>query len=371
MSREILGLIPQQRKEQYRIKSLVEIVRKGELLVVVGDVSAEALVSSGVILRALRTLGIDFEFYLAVDPVDFSQLNNKVIGVEAYIQNCVGCLELAELRSKKHSQHVFHVVLDLVRELVTLSREEYTLLLSSALTKYTPRSLASNLSQEVQELVSNMESSGILREVVAPKLIGWGSMPLEDVVRYSVDTCVLKYFGKPVSKVTESDIARELKVESLKSLEDRTYVPNYDAGIMDLYEAAYIIEYATDVEGPEYTAFMPLNYDYFLWAIRTFRESVESIRKCIDSFLEKRFEREGPFYTIECDSEASGTVVTKILRGLKLIEENAVVVHRVAGEFYVPIQTLTRTQKIKLAGSRIEGGYAVVDSGTLAKIQRA
>ncbi|MEM2196798.1 MAG: hypothetical protein QW290_06940 [Sulfolobales archaeon] len=371
MSREILGLIPQQRKEQHRIKSLIEIVRKGEPLVVVGDVNAEALVSSGVILRTLRTLGIDFEFYLAVDPVDFSQLNNKVIGVEAYIQNCVNCLELAELRSRKYSQHVFYVVLDLVRELVTLSREEYTLLLSSALTKYTPRSIAGNLSQEVQELAGSMVSSGVLREVSAPKLIGWSSMPLEDVVRYSVDACVLKYFGKPVSKVTEGDIARELKVDSLKSLEDKTYVPNYDAGIVDLYEAAYVIEYATDVEGPVYTAFMPLNYDYFLWAIKTFRESIEIIRKCIDTFLEKRFEREGSFYVIECDFEASATVVTKILRGLKLIEENAIVVLRVADKFYIPLQTLTRAQKARLSGSKLEGGYAVVDSSTLAKIQRA
>lgn len=366
-----MGLIQQQRREQQRVKSLSDIVRKGELLVVVGDVSAEALISSGVILRALRTLGVDFEFYLAIDPVDFSQFGNKVIGIEAHIQNCVNCLELSDFKPRRASQHVFHVVLDLVRELITLTREEYTLLLSSALAKYTPRPSSGGLGQEVQELISVMASSGILKEMIAPRLIGWSLLPLEEVVRYSVDACVLKYFGRPISKVTESDVAKELRVESLKTLEDKTYIPNYDAGIVDFYEAAYIIEHTIDVEGPEYAVFMPLNYDYFLWATRAFRGSVGRLRECVDSVLERRFEREGPFYILECDLEASGTVVTKMLRGLKLIEDNSIAVYRAADKFYVPLQLLTRSQRVKLSGSKVEGGYTIIDGSTLARLHKS
>lgn len=365
-----MGLLPQQRKEQQRVRNLSEIVRKGESLVVVGDVNAEALISSGIILRALRSLGVDFEFYHTADPVDFSRLSERVIGIEAFIQNCVNCLEIAEFKPRKHSQHVFHVVLDLVREFITLSREEYTLTLSSALTKYTPRALAAGLSYEVQEFVNDMVASGIVKEMVAPRFIGWGLIPLEEVVRYSVDTCVLKYFGKPIGKVTEGELARELRLESLKPLEDKTYVPNYDAGVLDFYDAAYIIEYAVDIEGPEYVVFMPLNYDYFLWTVKSFRESIEHVRRCLDSFIEKRFERGGVFYILDCDYSAPGTVVTKILRGLKLVEDSAIVVFRIADKYYVPLQILTRTQRMKLAGSRIEGGYAVVDGATLTKIQR-
>ncbi len=359
----------QQRRERRGARSLSELVREGELLVVVGDVGAESLISSGIILRALRTLGVDFEFYLSIDPVDFGQLKGRVVGVDAHLENCATCLELAEPRPRKPSQHVFRAVLDLLREDVSPSKEEYVLLLSSALAKYTPRSLRGALSEEVKELARDMVSSGIVREVVAPRLIGWGSMPLEEVVRYSVDACLLRYFGRPTARVAESEVARELGVESLKELEDRTYVPNYDAGVLDLYEAAYVIEHAVDVEGPEYAASMPLNYGYFLWAVRRFRESVVHLRECVDAFLEKRSVREGPFYVLECDPKASGTVLTKVLRGLRLIEENSVVVYRVAGKYYAPLQSLSRAQRVGLSGSKTEGGYAVLDSSTLGKLR--
>ncbi len=359
----------QQRRDRRRIRSLSELVQEGERLVVVGDVSAEPLVSSGVILRALRTLGIDFEFYLSTDPVDFGRMKERVVGVEAHIQNCATCLELADLKPRRASRHVFHVVLDLLREEVAISKEEHVLLLSSALTRYTPRPLAGAPEQEVQELVKSMVASGIVKEVVAPRLIGWGSMPPEEVVQRSVDACVLRYFGRPAARVTESDVARELGVGSLKELEDRTYVPSYDAGVLDLYEAAYVIEYAIDVEGPEYAVSMPLNYSYFLWAVRAFRESAERLRECVDSVLERRFEREGPFYILECDPEASGTVVTKILRSLKLIEEGSLVVYRAAGKYYTPLQPLARSQRVRLSGSRIEGGYAVLDGSALGKLR--
>ena len=365
-----MGLVAQQRRDPQKARNLSELVRKGESLAVVSDISAEALVSSGVILRALRTLGVDFEFYLTTDPVDPAQLSVKVIGVEAYIQGCANCVELAEPRPRKTPQHVFHAALSMVREVVPPSREEYVLLLSSALTKYTPRSLASGFSPELQELVSELQSSGVIREVLAPRLMGWGAMPLEEVVRYSIDTCVLKYFGKPVGRVTESDIVRELRVDSIASLEDKTYVPNYEAGVLDLYEAAYVIEYAVDAEGPEYVAFMPLNYSYFLWAVRAFRASVEAMRECLDTFLEKSFELEGGFYVMECDTRASGTVLTKILRGLKLIEDSASVVYRTSDGYYVPLQLLSRPQRAKLSGSEVRGGYAILDRSSFLKLQK-
>ncbi|MCS7099774.1 MAG: hypothetical protein NZ925_05480 [Sulfolobales archaeon] len=336
----------------------------------VGDVGAEALVSSGILLRALKTLGVSFEFYTTVDPVDFSKLDRGVLGVEAYVQNCANCVELADLKPRKTSRHIFHVVLEIVRELTTLFKEEHILLLSSALAKYTPRSLAGSLGQEVLEFISDMVNSGTIREVVAPKLIGWGSVPLEEVVRYSVDFCVLKYFGKSVSKVAESDVVRELKIESLKSIEDKTYVPSYDAGVLDLYEATYVIEYAIDVEGPEYAAFMPLNYSYFLWVTKAFRESIERLSACLDSALGKRLEREGDFYILDCELKTSATVATKILRGLKIIEGGASAVYRAESKYFVPLQILTRTQRAKLAGSKVVGGYAEVSASTLSKISK-
>lgn len=367
-----MGLIPQQRKDQLKVRNLSELVRRGELLVVVGDVTAESLISSGVLLRALRTLGVDFEFYLTVDPVDFGQLTNRVVGVEAYIRNCLNCVELAELKARRESPHVFRVVLEMVRDLVTLTREEYVLLLSSALTKYTPRSLASGLSEELLEFVGELANSGVIREVIAPRLIGWGTLPLEEIASYSVDMCALRFFGKqPADKVTEVDIARELKVESLKALEDRTYTPTFDAGILDAYEAAYIIEYLIDVEGPEYAVFTPLNYSYFLWAVRSFRSSTKSIRKCVDMFLEKSFDRKGQFYVLECDIGSSGTVVTKILKGLRLIEENAFVAFRVSDNYYIPLQLLTRSQRAKLSGTKTIGGYAILDNAALLKLQKS
>ncbi|MCX8184850.1 MAG: hypothetical protein RMI56_00465 [Sulfolobales archaeon] len=365
-----MGFTAQQRRDQHRLKNLSEQIRRGEFQVVVGDINAEALISSGILLRTLNALGVSFEFFTVVDPVDFSKLDGRVIGVEAYIQNCANCVELADLKPRKTSQHIFHIVLELVKELATLFREEYTLLISSALARYTPRSLTESLSREVLEFINDMVSSGAIREVVTPKLIGWGSLPLEEVVRYSVDTCVLKYFGKPVSKIVESEIARELKVESLKHIEDKTYVPNYDAGILDLYEAAYIVEHTVDVEGPEYTAFTPLNYSYFLWAVKAFRESIEQLSRCLDAVLGRRLEREGAFYILDCDLKTSATVATKILRGSRLIEESASVAYRVADKYFVPLQLLTRTQRAKLSGSRVVGGYVEVGIDTLSKIQK-
>lgn len=367
-----MGLTPQQKKEQPRARSLSELVRKGEYLVVVGDVTAESLISSGVLLRTLRTLGMDFEFYLAIDPVDFGQLTNRVIGVEAYIRNCLNCVELAELKVRKESPHVFRVVLEMIRDLITLTREEYVLLLSSALTRYTPRSLVGSLNSELIEFVNELISNGVIKEVVAPRLIGWGVLPLEEIVSYSVDICVLRFFGKQsADKITEVDVARELKVESLRALEDRTYIPTFDAGILDVYEAAYIIEYLIDVEGPEYAVFAPLNYSYFLWAVRSFRSSIKDIRKCLDMFLEKSFERRGQFYILECGVESSGTVVTKILKGLRLIEENSVVVFKISDSYYVPLQLLTRSQRTKLSGTKTVGGYAILDSNTLLRLQKS
>jgi len=367
-----LGLIPQQKREQPKTRSLSELVRKGEYLVVVGDVTAESLISSGVLLRTLRTLGMDFEFYLTVDPVDFGQLTNRVIGVEAYIRNCLNCVEIAELKARKDSPHVFGVVLEMIRDLVTLTKEEYVLLLSSALTRYTPRSLVGSLSDELIEFAGELVSSGVIKEAVTPRLIGWGMLPLEEIVSYSVDTCVLRFFGKqPADKITEVDIARELKVESLRTLEDRTYIPTFYAGILDVYEAAYIIEYLIDVEGPEYAVFTPLNYSYFLWAVRSFRSSIKDIRKCLDMFLEKSFDRRGQFYVVECGVESSGTVVTKILKGLRLVEENSIVVFRISDNYYVPLQLLTRSQRTKLSGTRTVGGYAVLDSNSFLKLQKS
>jgi hypothetical protein len=277
-------------------------------------------------------------------------------------------VELAELRSRKLSQHVAPAVVESLKDVVTVASEEYVLLISSALTKYTPRSLFEGPSQELLDVVAEAVEVGAIREVTAPKLLGWGSLPLEEVVRYSVDLCLLRYFGRAVDRVSEQDVARELGVESLKSIEGRTYVPTRDIGVADLYEAAYVLEYSVDVEGPEYMAFTPLNYSYFLWAIRGFRRSLEYVRRCLDTFLERRYERLEKFYTLECDPRTSATVVTKILRGLKLIEADAIAAFRVSGRYYLPLQLLQKQQRASLAGFKRDRGYAVLDVEGLGKL---
>ncbi len=363
-----MGLTQHSRREGPRARSLSEILHREKQLAVVGDVNAESLVASGVLLRALRTLGVDFEFYTTVDPVNLDTLGFQVVGVGAYAQDCLSCVELAELRSRKLSQHVAPAVVESLKDVVTVASEEYVLLISSALTKYTPRSLFEGPSQELLDVVAEAVEVGAIREVTAPKLLGWGSLPLEEVVRYSVDLCLLRYFGRAVDRVSEQDVARELGVESLKSIEGRTYVPTRDIGVADLYEAAYVLEYSVDVEGPEYMAFTPLNYSYFLWAIRGFRRSLEYVRRCLDTFLERRYERLEKFYTLECDPRTSATVVTKILRGLKLIEADAIAAFRVSGRYYLPLQLLQKQQRASLAGFKRDRGYAVLDVEGLGKL---
>jgi hypothetical protein len=191
-----LGLAQHSRKEVPKARSLSEILHKERQLAVVGDVSAESLVASGVLLRALRTLGVDFEFYTTVDPVNLDTLGIQVVGVGAYVQNCPSCVELAELRSRKASQHVAPAIVESLKEVVTVAPEEYVLLISSALTRYTPRSLFEGPNQELMEVVTEAVGAGAVREVTAPKLLGWGLLPLEEVVRYSVDLCLLRYFGR-------------------------------------------------------------------------------------------------------------------------------------------------------------------------------
>ena len=363
-----MGLAQHSRKEVPKARSLSEILHKEKQLAVVGDVSAESLVASGVLLRALRTLGVDFEFYTTVDPVNLDTLGVQVVGVGAYVQDCLNCVELAELRSRRPPQHVVPAVVESLRDVVTVAPEEYALLISSALTKYTPRSLFDGPSQELLEVIAEAVEVGAVKEVTTPKLLGWGSLPLEEVVRYSVDLCLLRYFGRAVDRVSEQDIARELGVESLKSIEGRTYLPTRDIGVVDLYEAAYVLEYSVDVEGPEYTAFTPLNFSYFLWATRGFRRSLEYVRRCLDAFLERRYDRLEKLYTLECDPGASATVVTKILRGLKLIDADALVAFRVSGRYYLPLQLLQRQQRVGLAGFKRERGYAVLDAEGLGKL---
>lgn len=363
-----MGLAQHSRKEVPKARSLSEILHKEKQLAVVGDVSAESLVASGVLLRALRTLGVDFEFYTTVDPVNLDTLGVQVVGVGAYVQDCLNCVELAELRSRRPPQHVVPAVVESLRDVVTVAPEEYALLISSALTKYTPRSLFEGPSQELLEVIAEAVEVGAVKEVTTPKLLGWGSLPLEEVVRYSVDLCLLRYFGRAVDRVSEQDIARELGVESLKSIEGRTYLPTRDIGVVDLYEAAYVLEYSVDVEGPEYTAFTPLNFSYFLWATRGFRRSLEYVRRCLDAFLERRYDRLEKLYTLECDPGASATVVTKILRGLKLIDADALVAFRVSGRYYLPLQLLQRQQRVGLAGFKRERGYAVLDAEGLSKL---
>jgi len=363
-----LGLAQHSRKEVPKARSLSEILHKEKQLAVVGDVSAESLVASGVLLRALRTLGVDFEFYTTVDPVNLDTLGVQVVGVGAYVQDCLNCVELAELRSRRPPQHVVPAVVESLRDVVTVAPEEYALLISSALTKYTPRSLFEGPSQELLEVIAEAVEVGAVKEVTTPKLLGWGSLPLEEVVRYSVDLCLLRYFGRAVDRVSEQDVARELGVESLKSIEGRTYLPTRDIGVVDLYEAAYVLEYSVDVEGPEYTAFTPLNFSYFLWATRGFRRSLEYVRRCLDAFLERRYDRLEKLYTLECDPGASATVVTKILRGLKLIDADALVAFRVSGRYYLPLQLLQRQQRVGLAGFKRERGYAVLDAEGLSKL---
>lgn len=363
-----MGLAQHSRKEVPKARSLSEILHKEKQLAVVGDVSAESLVASGVLLRALRTLGVDFEFYTTVDPVNLDTLGVQVVGVGAYVQDCLNCVELAELRSRRPPQHVVPAVVESLRDVVTVAPEEYALLISSALTKYTPRSLFEGPSQELLEVIAEAVEVGAVKEVTTPKLLGWGSLPLEEVVRYSVDLCLLRYFGRAVDRVSEQDVARELGVESLKSIEGRTYLPTRDIGVVDLYEAAYVLEYSVDVEGPEYTAFTPLNFSYFLWATRGFRRSLEYVRRCLDAFLERRYDRLEKLYTLECDPGASATVVTKILRGLKLIDADALVAFRVSGRYYLPLQLLQRQQRVGLAGFKRERGYAVLDAEGLSKL---
>jgi hypothetical protein len=363
-----LGLAQHPRREVPRSRSLSEILHKERQLAVVGDVGAESLVASGVLLRALRTLGVDFEFYTTVDPVSPDTLGAQVVGVGAYVQNCSTCVELAELRSRKPSQHVAPAVVESLKDVVTVAPEEYALLISSALTRYTPRSLFEGPSQELTELVVEAVEVGAIREVTAPKLLGWGLLPLEEVVRYSVDLCLPRYFGRAVDRVSEQDVARELGVESLRSIEGRTYVPTRDIGVLDLYEAAYVLEYSIDVEGPEYTAFIPLNYSYLLWATRGFRRSLGYVRSCLDAFLERRYEKLERLYILECNPRASATVVAKVLRGLKLVEADALVAFRVSGSYYLPLQLLQRQQRVGLAGFRRERGYAVLDSEGLGRL---
>ena len=363
-----MGLAQHSRKEVPRARSLSEILHKERQLAVVGDVSAESLVASGVLLRALRTLGVDFEFYTTVDPVNLDALGVQVVGVGAHIQDCLSCVELAELRSRRPSQHVVPAVVESLRDVVTVAPEEYALLISSALTKYTPRSLFEGPSQELLEVIAEAVEVGAVKEVTTPKLLGWGSLPLEEVVRYSVDLCLPRYFGRAVDRVSEQDVARELGVESLKSVEGRTYLPTRDIGVVDLYEAAYVLEYSVDVEGPEYTAFTPLNYSYFLWAIRGFRRSLGYVRGCLDAFLERRYDRLEKLYTLECDPRSSATVVTKLLRGLKLIEADAIVAFRVSGRYYLPLQLLQKQQRASLAGFKRDRGYAVLDVEGLSKL---
>lgn len=355
------------------IRKFLESASKGVKVTIISSYDVMSVITAGILGRALGALDIEFEI-LGEESKDLVKSNAFLINCQ--VSNCNNCIIALESKSEYVSRRGSAYTLKLpvmpesfrriLAEYVIIPKEARYLVLASILSKYTPRLEFKGLSNNDLKVFDEALRDGIIESVPGLKLMGWGIAPISNVLKYSIDVLVAKFFmsneiqmDKGV-KIGPHDIASFMGLKSSDELLSNNYIIKDNWVIKDLYQLAYSLIHGLDVMGIDLSTLV-MNISKITWLVAEFMESLPVVRELLDVVLRGKFIKHGRYRIIEHDvnmKRTSITVLNKVLRGMRALSSDEIIIIKSGNNLLVPIQLLG--SKIISKASRIEYGYAIL-----------
>ncbi len=330
-------------------------------------------VSAGILVKVLRDLRMDFSIHTL--PEVTLREREKIISFGTQLSDCNSCMFFLEGSSEvayaSGSNYIIkYPVLPigtakLLEEYTLVSKELKYLIASAIYSSYTPRLLSREMRKEDAEFLASMREEGLITMRKTLKVIGWDYMSPADAVRYSIDALIPKYFQEEVEGgVSEDEVIRELG-DSKEEAEGIAYIINEPWFYRDITEGSYALEFLADLQGLEAVISSVATPSLILWATLEFRESLRKLKEALKTARGGGITPAGKFKSVELDEFYPPTVLTKVLRGLKLVGPQEVVGVRCGEHLHLPLLLLAPNLRRELLsrGAVVKGGVLLLKGG--------
>ena len=334
------------------LRDFLQSVRKeGSTVRVITALDPISAGAAGLIARLLKSLEIDFELSSAVKHA--AQISEeRVIGINIPAKECSNCIIFEEGSNdsffKAGSNSILkYTVLqkglqDLVSEFDIVPKKVKTLLAATLITKHIPRLRKVEVKGSELNYLRELCEEGILKEISAPPIIGWGILPNDEAVKLSIDALIPAFFMKnDVKAVDLNEVSKALGIPKDKLLR-KAFKIEANLGIDDLYMAGYTTLYLMDTLGPEGLSSSFINTRFWRWGVYWVGLHRNLLREVIDSITSGSVEVVNKYLIVKADpSKTSATLIKKVLEGVFKDLNYGGVVLEWGRNYYVPQELIT------------------------------
>jgi len=357
------------------LRRLIEdIIRSKESFTLIPSYDVESIITAGIVARAFRSL--DVNFVIAGEELK-DRFKERVIGINISL-TCKKCVQVNESpresveRTKETTIIRLKVISDAFRrilsEYVIIPREIRYLILSSILSKYTPRALTTKIANEHAKIIDEALKEELIVVIPGPQLMGWGITHVTNSLKYSIDIIIPKYFLSDI-RVLDVKLSNEELVAltglSTDALMGNNYVIKDNWVVRDLMHLAYILIHAIDTLGVN-ASILAVNPARITWIAQEFMNSLVYVKKVLDLIMNKQYERVGKVIRVHLVnipiSKISLSVLSKIVRGLRILSRDELLALMTNSYTYVSLQEIKPELRslIISKAAKILGGYVAL-----------
>ncbi len=355
------------------LRNFLQSVRKeGTIVRVVTQPDPISASVAGLMARLLKSLEIDFELTSSIKEV--TQISEeRIIGINIPPKGCSGCIIIEEGRSdaffKAGTNRVLRYSLlqkgvhDLVSEFDIVPKKIKALLAATLTTKYVPRLRSEGIRGHELTYLRELGQEGILKEMSAPPIIGWGILPNDEAVKLSIDALIPEFFMKNDLKgIGLDDVSKALGIPKDKLLR-KNFKIEVDLGIDDLFLAGYTALYLLDTLGAEGLSSSFINTRFWRWGVYWVGLHRKLIKELMNSVISGEAEVRNNYFVVRADpSRTSATLIEKVLVGVFKDFSQKGVVLKWGGNYYLPQEKILRSGNKLMKGLKQElwRGYVKV-----------